>query len=184
MARGGRGKTGGYYCNIKVSLTRVGSLIFVNPCGRLLFVTWCWVGFQVGKLLLIILLNQSLLRRIACCQKQEIFWTGHKLENSYGNKSLCRESNNFFSRKILVAPLCQPYSLQVKDTAREVAVVAWAAAGENVQPHSTLAGLAGPQGGCRHRSRQGSETGLGPAWGEGSLSWDGGRQGWAQVHQW
>lgn len=39
MARGGRGKTGGYYCNIKVSLTRVGSLIFVNPCGRLLFVT-------------------------------------------------------------------------------------------------------------------------------------------------
>lgn len=181
MARGGRGKTGGYYCNIKVSLTKVVSLISVNPCGSSLFVTWLWVGFQAGKLLLIILLNQSLLRRIACCQKQEIFWTGHKLETSYGNKSLCRESNNFFSRKILVAPLC---SLQVKDTANEVVVVAGAAAGENAQPHSTPAGLAGPQGGCRHRSSQGSETGLEPAWGEGSLSWDGGRQGWAQVHQW
>lgn len=74
-------------------------------------------------------------------------------------------------------------SSQVKDTAREVAVVAGAAAGENAQPHSTPAGLAGPRGGCRHRSRQGSETGLEPVWGEGSLSWDGGRQGLAQVYQ-
>lgn len=72
----------------------------------------------------------------------------------------------------------------MKDAACEVAGLAGAAAEEIAQPHSTPAGPGGPQRGCHHQSRQGGEPGLEPTWGEGSLSWDGTGQGWAQIHQW